>query len=163
MRVSQNGGAARDPDAVARFVEEFALLLNESGIPRMPARTLAALMVDDRGRLTAAQLAEQLGVSPAAISGAVRYLMQVQLIVRKREPGDKRDHYSLLDDPWYEAIMSRDKELVRWQSMLEEGARAAGVDTSAGRRLSQARRFFAFVHAELPGLMDRWRAQEQRG
>jgi DNA-binding transcriptional regulator GbsR (MarR family) len=159
--VSENGAAERDPDAVARFVEEFGLLLNESGIPRMPARTLAALMVDDAGKLTASELAEQLNVSPAAVSGAVRYLMQVQLIVRKREPGDKRDHYSLLDDPWYEAIMSRDKELVRWQSMLTDGAKAAGADTSAGKRLNQARRFFKFVHAELPGLMARWREQEE--
>lgn len=161
MIVSDNGAAERDAEALARFVEEFALLLNESGIPRMPARTLAALMVDDQGRRTAAELAEQLSVSPAAISGAVRYLMQVQLIVKKREPGDKRDHYSLLDDPWYEAIMSRDKELVRWQSMLTDGATAAGERTQAGKRLNQARRFFEFVHAELPGLMDRWRAQEQ--
>lgn len=159
--MTQNGAAERDPEALARFVEEFALLLNESGIPRMPARTLAALMVDDQGRRTAAELAEQLNVSPAAISGAVRYLMQVQLIVKKREPGDKRDHYSLLDDPWYEAIMSRDKELVRWQGMLTDGANAAGSATAAGKRLNQARRFFEFVHAELPGLMERWRAQEQ--
>jgi len=160
--VTENGAAKRDPEALARFVEEFALLLNESGIPRMPARTLAALMVDDHGRRTAAELAEQLNVSPAAISGAVRYLSQVQLIVKKREPGDKRDHYSLLDDPWYEAIMSRDKELVRWQSMLTDGATAAGPATSAGKRLNQARRFFEFVHAELPGLMERWREQEER-
>ena len=161
--VSENGAAQRDPEAVARFVEEFALLLNESGIPRMPARALAALMVEDGGKLTAAELAERLTVSPAAISGAVRYLMQVQLIVKKREPGDKRDHYSLLDDPWYEAIMSRDKELVRWQSMLEEGAKAAGGDTQAGKRLDQARRFFEFVHLALPELMGRWREQEARG
>jgi predicted transcriptional regulator len=160
--VTENVAAQRDPDAVARFLEQFALVLNESGIPRMPARALAALMVNDEGRLTAAELAEQLNVSPAAVSGAVRYLMQVQLIVRRREPGDKRDHYSLLDDPWYEAIMSRDKELERWYNMLGDGAEAAGLDTATGQRLDQARRFFAFVHAELPVLMGRWREMEER-
>ena len=160
MVVAENVGAERDPEAVARFLEEFALVLNEAGIPRMPARALAALMASEDGKLTAGELAEQLGVSAAAVSGAVRYLIQVQLIVRRREPGDKRDHYSLLDDPWYEAIMKRDKQLERWQHMLAEGAKAAGPDTKAGRRLDQARRFFEFVHVALPEMMGRWRELE---
>ena len=59
-----------------RFVEHFALLLDEAGVPRMPARVFAAILADDAGRLTAGELAERLQVSPAAISGAVRYLTQ---------------------------------------------------------------------------------------
>ena len=44
---------------------------------RMPARVFAALLASDDGALTSAELGEQLQVSPAAVSGAVRYLAQV--------------------------------------------------------------------------------------
>src|SRR6185436_10524901 len=68
----------------AEFVERFALLLDEAGMPRMPARVFAAILADDGGRLTARELAERLSVSPAAISGAVRYLTQAGMIERGR-------------------------------------------------------------------------------
>ena len=74
----------RDEEAVRRFIERFALDLAEAGMARMPARVFAALLADDDGRLTAAELAELLQVSPAAISGAVRYLAQLRMVSRGR-------------------------------------------------------------------------------
>ncbi|MFD1046977.1 CoA-transferase, partial [Kibdelosporangium lantanae] len=41
---------------------------------------------------------ELLQVSPAAISGAVRYLTTVNMISREREPGSRRDSYALNPD-----------------------------------------------------------------
>src|SRR5829696_8023053 len=72
----------RDEEAVARFVERFALTFSEAGVPRMPARVFSALLVSDEGRRTASELAETLKVSPAAVSNAVRYLTQVGLVAR---------------------------------------------------------------------------------
>ena len=69
--------APRDADATLRFVEDFALLLVDAGVPRMPARVFACVLADDAGALTAGELAERLQVSPAAISGAVRWLTQM--------------------------------------------------------------------------------------
>ena len=52
--------AVRDQDAVGRFVERFASVLTEAGIPRMPARVFAALLTADSSSLTAAELAGKL-------------------------------------------------------------------------------------------------------
>ena len=93
----------------AAFVERFASVLTESGFPRMPARVFAALLATDAGRLTAAQLAEMLHVSAAAISGAVRYLVQVNLASREAAPGSRREHYRVHSETWYEAIARRIK------------------------------------------------------
>ena len=49
----------------------------------MPARVFAALLASDSGRLTSAELSALLKVSPAAVSGAVRYLAQVNLVSRE--------------------------------------------------------------------------------
>lgn len=150
----------RDGAAVGRFVERFALTLLETGLPRMPARVFAALLSAPDARLTAAELAEQLQVSPAAISGAVRYLIQVRLVTREREPGTRRDHFRILDDFWYEATMHRDEMLARWDRDLLAGIEAVGgPDTEAGARLDETRRFLAFVRGEVPQLMAKWREQ----
>jgi DNA-binding transcriptional regulator GbsR (MarR family) len=151
-------GRSRDEDAVARFVERFALTFSEAGVPRMPARVFSALLVADEGRRTAAELAETLKVSPAAVSNAVRYLTQVGLVAREREPGERRDHYRIHGgDTWYEVTIRRDAMLVRWQEDLREGIEAVGADTPAGKRLEETRRFYQFVHEETPRLLERWR------
>ncbi len=151
----------RDLEAVQRFVEHFASVLVEGGVPRMPARVFAALLSTDSGRLTAAELAEMLQISPAAVSGAVRYLEQVSLVGRDREPGSRRDRYRLQDDVWYEAIIRREPLLQRWERALGEGVQALGADTPAGTRLAASVSFFEFLQREMPALLARWR--EQRG
>ena len=145
--------------AAARFIERFASVLVESGVPRMPARVFAALLTIDSGQLTASELAGLLQVSPAAVSGAVRYLTQVSLISREREPGSRRDVYRLHDDQWYEAIVRREPLLQRWERAVLEGVEAVGPATPAGRRLRDTADFFEFLQAEMPALLERWRAQ----
>jgi DNA-binding transcriptional regulator GbsR (MarR family) len=146
----------RDPEAVARFVERFAAVLVESGIPRMPARVFVALMTSDSGRLTAAELAEQLQISPAAVSGAVRYLVPVNLVSREREPGSRRDVYVVHDEVFYEATIRRDQVLRRWEDRLAEGLAVLGSATPAGHRLAETLEFFRFVDREMVGMQARW-------
>jgi DNA-binding transcriptional regulator GbsR (MarR family) len=145
------------PGEVERFVERFALLLAEAGLARMPARVFSALLVTEDGKMTAGEIAETLKVSPAAVSGAVRYLIQVGLIVRRRDPGERRDHYEVTDDMWYETYASRDKQMEQWAQAMAEGVVAVGPDTKAGWRLETSRQFFEFLQAQLPELMRKWR------
>ncbi len=148
--------AGRDEAAVLRFIERFSAVLVESGWPRMPARVFVALLVSDDGRLTAAELADELRVSPAAISGAVRYLSQIDLASRERVPGTRRDVYRVHDDVWYEAAARRDQILARYDSSLREGISVLGPDTAAAHRLIETLEFFEFIGAELQGIVARW-------
>lgn len=146
--------------AVARFVERFALLLTDSGMTRMAARVFSRLMATDSGSLTAAEIAESLRVSPAAVSGAVRYLAQVGLVAKGREPGERRDHYSVTAVSWMEAIVNRDRLLDAWVAALHDGATALGDGSPAAARLAESKRFFEFLRGEMGQVLDRWRAQE---
>jgi DNA-binding transcriptional regulator GbsR (MarR family) len=143
-------------DAVRRFVERFALLLTQAGMARTPSRVFACVLVEDSGQLTAAELAERLHVSPAAISGAVRYLTQAGLLVRGREPGERRDHYAVHDDVWTEMYTSRMAMMRHWEQAMVEGIEALGTDRPAGRRLAETREFFAFIQSEIPHFVQRW-------
>jgi DNA-binding transcriptional regulator GbsR (MarR family) len=147
----------RDDEAVRRFIEDFASALTEMGVPRMPARVFVALLTSDPGRLAASELADQLGASPAAISGAVRYLLQVGLVRREGEPGSRRHYYRVPDDVWDELISLRNRAMARWTAVLREGVPALGADTPAGARIAESVRYFEFVSAELPLVIARWR------
>jgi DNA-binding transcriptional regulator GbsR (MarR family) len=145
-----------DADEIRRFVERFAAVLGDGGMRRMPARVFARVLVEDDGQLTAGEIAERLDVSPAAVSGAVRYLLQVGMLRRTREPGERRDHYRVHDDVWPEMYTHQAALLRRWVETADDGAALLGPDSPAGRRLAATRDFFAFMQEELPELLKRW-------
>lgn len=142
------------------FIERFASVLTESGFPRMPARVFAALLATDSGRLTVAELVELLHVSPAAISGAVRYLVQVNLASREVAQGSRREHYRVHSEIWYEAMARKDQVLERCERSLREGIDVVGRDTPAGARIAETLEFFEFLQHEMPALLERWRERK---
>ncbi|MEU8521944.1 MarR family transcriptional regulator [Streptomyces sp. NBC_01216] len=148
-------------EAVSRFVERFAAELTEAGMQRMAARVFAALLASESASLTSAQLAEQLRISPAAVSGAIRYLSQVSMVSRERDPGTRRERYVLHNELWYETFTRRDQVLTRWEKVLRDGAETLGPDTAAGARTAETAEFFAFLQEEMLGMMDRWRARRE--
>ncbi|MET9557665.1 MarR family transcriptional regulator [Streptomyces sp. NPDC006645] len=145
-----------EAEAVSQFVERFAAQLVEAGMTRMPARVFAALLSSEHGVMSSAELGEQLKVSPAAVSGAIRYLAQVDMVSREREPGSRRERYRVQGDQWYETLTSRDSVLRRWQATLREGVDHFGLDTPQGRRINETMEFFSFVENELGTMMERW-------
>lgn len=154
--VAQPDDRGQQPAATDRFIERFAELLVAAGVARMPARVFAVLMVSEEGSLSAAQLAERLQVSPAAISGAVRYLTGVRMIERRRPLGARRDEYWLHDDHWYEMVLSRDNLLQAWSAQMKDGVAVVGAGTAAGRRMAVTAAFFDFLYDEMQALMGRW-------
>ena len=147
----------RDEKEVRRFVESFASALVDAGMPQMPALVFVALLATDGGGLTADELAAQLQVSRAAISGAVNYLGHVGLTTRERQPGTRRQRYVLQNPTWYELIARREQILDRWIATTREGVNALGPTTPAGQRLAESLAFFEFLSTELHDLLARWR------
>lgn len=146
-----------DESAIAGFQERFAQIMVESGMPRMAARVFAALLVTDSGKLSAAELGERLGAGAPAISGAVKYLVQVRLVERGREPGSRRDFCRIHEHTWSHYISRSDPVLVQVQTGAAEGAALLGPGSPAGQRLDETHRFFAFLRAEIEQSMDKWR------
>jgi DNA-binding transcriptional regulator GbsR (MarR family) len=150
------------PDATG-FVEDFAAALTEAGIPRMAALVFAALLATDSGSLTAEQLAAGLQVSRAAISGAVKYLHQIGMVRRQRQPGSRRELYVLQDPTWYEAVARREQVMDRWIATTRDGVETLGESTPAGQRLAESLTFFEFLGGELRGILDRWQQRKDGG
>jgi DNA-binding transcriptional regulator GbsR (MarR family) len=146
----------RDDEAVRRFVETFASALVDAGMPQMPALVFVALLATDQGGLTADELAGQLQVSRAAISGAVKYTGQVGLTTRERQPGTRRHLYVLESPTWYDLVARRERVLDRLIATAREGVEALRPTTPAGQRLAESLAFFEFLRDELQSIMTRW-------
>ncbi|MFF4619095.1 GbsR/MarR family transcriptional regulator [Nonomuraea jabiensis] len=146
----------RDDQAVAQFVESAAATFAEWGFPRMAARVLLTLMASDEPALSAAELAERLEVSPPAISGAVRYLVQVGLLERRPVPGSRRDLYQIRDDAWYTSSATTGSVYKVLGDLADDGVRALN-GSPASARVTEMRDFFRFVQVEIAGILDKWR------
>ncbi|MGH3409222.1 MAG: GbsR/MarR family transcriptional regulator, partial [Streptosporangiaceae bacterium] len=159
-RAGAGAGAGAD-QAVSQFAERFAGALTEMGVPRMPARVFVALLTCHAGRLTAAEIGADLQASPAAVSGAVRYLVQIGLVLRASEPGTRRLAYSVPEDVWQHMITARNAEMARWARIFREGADLLS-DGPAGARVAETAEYFDFVVGELPGVQARWEQYRAR-
>jgi DNA-binding transcriptional regulator GbsR (MarR family) len=150
----QNG---RDTEAANLFVERMAMAFAEWGFPRMAARVLFTVMIADDA-LTAAEIGERLGVSPAAISGAVRYLTHVGMIIREPVPRSRRDRYRVPEESWWLSAVTKMGVYKTFADLADEGIEAVGKATPGARRLAEMRDFFNFVQGEIDGLNGRWLA-----
>ncbi len=150
---------AKDP--LFDYIERFAAVLVAAGFPPMPARVFVALLITDSGRLTAAELAGTLRISPAAVSGAVRYLIQLGLVHKERVPGSRRDYYRMPGTMWDDMIRMRDQVMARWTALVREGIDLVGPDSPAGARMAEQAAFLEFATGELSEILKRW--QEYRG
>lgn len=158
------GIPGRDPAEaeMSRAVERMAGVMVTSGMQRMASRVFAAVLCSRSGSLDAAEIGTVLRASPAAVSGSVRYLEQLDLIRRTRRPGSRRNEYVLGDDFWYEAVAHRDGMMRDWQESMTDAAEILGRDTPGGRRLTESADFFEFLRAELPEMMARWKATRRQ-
>ncbi|MGH3392395.1 MAG: GbsR/MarR family transcriptional regulator [Actinomadura sp.] len=144
---------------ITEAAERMALTLTQGGMQKATARVLAALLFADSESITAPELAEQLGISSGAVSGAIKMLSTVGLIERVPAPGSRREHYRLRDGAWA-TLMSAQNGMV--QAMFEaadQGIAIAGPDSPATRRLTEMRDFYGFMFRELPALVERWHAE----
>jgi len=151
----------RDEVAVRRFVEHMAMLWADLGFPKMPARVLMTMMAADEDSLTASELGERLDVSAAAISGAVRYLIQIGMLQRHPSPGSRHNSYSLTADAWYEVSLAKGAQYKQIADIAEEGVTAL-KDAPSAARVAEMRDFFTFMQVEIVGLLAKWKESRTR-
>jgi predicted transcriptional regulator len=141
-------------------VEALGAGLAAAGLPLLPSRVFAALLATEGGRLTSAELVELLHVSPAAVSGAVRYLTQVRMIRRERVRGSRRDVYVVMDDAWHEVLMQKEQIYAPILTALVTARGEVGPGTRAGERLQLSVEFLEFIQGEMDAIAKRWEAHK---
>jgi DNA-binding IclR family transcriptional regulator len=139
--------------------EQAAALLTAAGMARMPARVMMALVGSPDEGYTAAELAERLGVSPAAVSGAVRYLITMRFIQRVSRPGERRDRYDLVDDAWAGMITANAPMYVTLAAAMDDIADDNPDAPASVARARDVAAFLRYLAERMPRLVDEWRAE----
>jgi DNA-binding transcriptional regulator GbsR (MarR family) len=142
------------------FVAAASTELAAQGFPAMPARVLMALTASDDGRLTAEELTGILGVSAAAVSGAIRYLILLGFVRQTTVPGSRRHLYLLPESsPWYTSTLTRSSIYTHTTAILERGVELIPEDSPARARIAEMAGFFRFLERRMPLLLDEWLAE----
>lgn len=140
----------------AEAAERAAAMLTAAGMPRMPARVMMALVGSPDEGYSAAELAERLGISAAAVSGAVRYLQTLRIVHRISRAGDRRDRYDLIDDGWHTVVSASTPLYGMLADFIDT---VADENTEAPKTVERAREmsaFFRFLEARMPKLLEEW-------
>ncbi|TDX03704.1 GbsR/MarR family transcriptional regulator [Kribbella sp. VKM Ac-2566] len=133
------------------YVERFAAMMVDGGLPRMASRVLALLYTSDSRTLTAADLVRALRVSPASISKAIGYLERVGMVHREPDPVRRLQHYVIAEDVWLKAWEVSARTNHNWAATAAEGVKLVGRDTPAGERLTQMAEFFERLSEDMSG------------
>ena len=141
----------------ASYVEDFGLLFEGFGLPRMVGRVLGALLIADPPELSAEELAEALHASRGSISSATRSLIGMGLVQRRTKRGERRDYFWMKPGAWDELMRHELQSLTRFRQMAERGLDIANADSPEARHnLEEMREFYAYWEKELPGVLERW-------
>lgn len=136
--------------------EQAAAMMTAAGMPRMPARTLMALIAAPAGGYTAAELADRLGVSAGAVSGAVRYLQDAHFIRRLPTPGHRRDRYDLVVDAFHSVIIGNIPVYLQMADYVDRILAEMADDEVATARAETMSGFLRFMARRMPQLVAEW-------
>jgi DNA-binding transcriptional ArsR family regulator len=138
-------------EGVRGFVDDFAALLAVAGLPRMTARVFVCLLTADADGLTAADLVRRLRVSAASVSKSISYLAAMELVVRRPDPGRRRERYVIDDEVWLRAWQADTGAHGEIATAAQRGIELFGADTTAGVRLGRMGEFFGRLSEQMSG------------
>lgn len=142
-----------------QFVERAGVLLEMLGMPRMAGRVLGALLQAPPTGHTPAELAETLGVSRAAISGALQHLALMGLSETAPSPGERAGRYRVRPGAWAALTEQGNRKLQTLRDLAQDGLHSL-PDGADAAPLEEMRDFYALWLDLFPGMLREW--QERR-
>lgn len=145
------------------YIEEWGLLFEQSGLPRMAGRVLGWLLVSDPPEQTAAQILEALSASKGSISTTTRLLERFGLLERVSLPGDRRTHFRVAPEAFTTMMEDKLRSVSTWKDLSARGITLlGGAGRRRTRRLQAVHGFYAFLEREFPALIRQWRKEHTK-
>lgn len=146
-------------EAATRFVERLGLQVEGEGFPRIAGRMIGYLLLQDEPS-SLDELAEKLQVSKASVSTNARALEDMGFVERRSVPGDRRDYYMIVDEPWGVLLERVRRQLSSRVEILEEAVETLPPGMEAGRRRVAAWRDY---YMNLVDQIDWWAEHQGTG
>jgi DNA-binding transcriptional regulator GbsR (MarR family) len=145
-------------DKEKSFIEEFGLLFENKGLPRMAGRLLGWLFLSDPPYQSPSEISEMLMASKGSVSSAIGLLTQIGMIEKYVIPGERHNHFRLREDALRRMIQHKAEEEWRvFRQLAERGLELMGDEVTLRRQfLEQLRDHFIFLEREFPALIERY-------
>jgi DNA-binding transcriptional regulator GbsR (MarR family) len=148
-------------DEEKQFIEKVGLAFEQLTFPRMAGRVIGFLLISEQPTVSMMEVVEALQASKSSISSTARLLIQVGLIERVSQPGDRRDYYRIHPLAWVRSLQDRLTQAHDFRQLAEEGLNLLPAHGKARRlRLEEMRGIYRLLEVEIPGLIERW--EEER-
>ncbi len=149
--------------AERQFIEEFGIVMEQTGLPRMAGRILGWLLISTPPHQSSEQLVNGLEASKGSISSMTRFLIQVSLIERMSLPGVRRDYFRIRADAWHNMIRRGLEDEIKMVRQLAERALELLADKPPRTRqwLEEMCNAYNFLEREFPTLLERWAQQRE--
>lgn len=145
------------------FVASLERHLVRRGLPPMPSRVWAWLLVCEPAEQTAEELATALHASRGSISGAVRDLERLRIIRRTRRRGERRERFHIPRGSIRQLVASMEGVLREGREIADEGLAAiAERPPEARSRLQEFRDVYAYYEQEWPAVIERYLQSRER-
>jgi hypothetical protein len=83
------------------------------------------------------------------VSKSIGYLEMMDLVLRKPDPGRRRERYVIVDDVWLRAWRTDTGAHAKVANAAQRGTEIFGADTPAGTRLGKMGQFFAWLSGQM--------------
>jgi DNA-binding transcriptional regulator GbsR (MarR family) len=141
-----------------QFVDDFASLWERFAASPAQGRVLALLYIADEPELTAADIAETLGISRGSVSQITRQLIMFRIVQRISRPGDRRDWFRVASNPFGEAARAERAQIGTFIDVLRRGlAIHSASPPERQRALSNSIGFLEDYDATLGGFLESWK------
>jgi DNA-binding transcriptional regulator GbsR (MarR family) len=134
----------------SRFIEQFGLLFERDGHPRIAGRLTGYLLVAE-GSHSLDEIAEELDVSKASVSTDARRMESHGLLERISRPGDRRDYYRIAPDAFRTMLRTRLESLERFSALCLEARRLPIRSSEVRERVDE---WTGFVDAMIRSMTD---------
>jgi DNA-binding transcriptional regulator GbsR (MarR family) len=143
-----------------QFVDRWSAILASEGLPPVAGRLWAWLLVCDPADQPVDAIAEAIGASRGAISGAVRMLEPSGLIVRTKRPGDRREYWRTSPDAVVHSLEAKERATRPSLRALDDVLLALDDRPEASlARLREAHRLYTMLLATFPALIEQFKAE----
>jgi DNA-binding transcriptional regulator GbsR (MarR family) len=136
------------------FIDRWSRILAAEGLPPIAGRLWAWLMISEPPDQTVEEIAEAIGASRGAISGAVRWLEPSGLIIRTKRRGDRREYWRTSPDAMVHSLEAKERATRPSLNALNAIIAALPHRTEESlSRLREAQRLYAMLLDMFPALI----------
>lgn len=147
-------------EAAEDFIEDLGLHLESYGFSKTAGRMLGYFLVDGEPH-SLDELSDILKISKGSASTNARYLKDRGFLERCSQPGDRRDFYSLVDDPWRNLFEVIHRRMCDMHELFERTTQELPTEMEEARQvIAKWEEFYAFMLRDMEGVIEDWKAYE---